>query len=200
MVIYVFFTYGGDVITPKNRTNSMAPVEQSNPFNALATLMAFVFLMGWGGPGWAANPTSDSAASESRVTYDLGLATGSYNSLNYTEAQLGLNYYFSDYFAWRNAGFYRFQTGMDNTMGIDTSLRGLFSLGGQPLGFSAFAGPGFRFVNRGDNAPFIEAGAAIKVAGFAVGAGVKSIFNNSVNPKSPNDTQIMILLSGAGSL
>ena len=139
-------------------------------------------------------------ADDTKLTYDLGLASGRANQVTYTEAQLGLNYYFNDYLAWRNAGFYRFQSGTSDVVGIDTSARGILSLGGQPLGLAAFAGPGMRFVNRGDNAPFVEVGAAIKVAGFAIGAGAKSILNSWVNSRMENDTQIMLILAGAGSL
>ena len=135
-----------------------------------------------------------------KLTFDVGLASGSVNSKSYTEANAGLSYYFVDYMAWRNAAFYRFVSGSQNVFGIDTSLRGILALGDQPLGFTAYAGPGIRFVNIGDNAPFVEAGAAFKLAGFAIGAGVKQIYNNLVNRSSENDTQFMIILAGAGAL
>lgn len=135
-----------------------------------------------------------------RITYDIGLSAGSVNNVSYTEANLGVNLYFLEYFAWRNAGFSRFITGQDNIYGLDTSLRGIFSAGNSAGGFTAFAGPGWRFVTRGDSPPFAEAGVVVKLAGISLGGGVKSFYNSAIRSGAEDDTQYFIILSGGGSL
>jgi hypothetical protein len=139
------------------------------------------------------------AQSESELTYDIGLSSGRTNNVSYTEANVGLNYKFLDYLAWRNSVFARFGTG-DTIFGLDSSLRGLASIGDRDLGLSAFLGPGFRFVSKGDNAPFIEGGVVFNAKGLAIGAGAKSIFNSAVQPGAPDDTQIFLILAGGGAI
>lgn len=134
-----------------------------------------------------------------RFTYDLGGATGSTNGTTYTEVDFGVTTYFVSFLAWRNALFYRFLSGSDNVYGLDTSVRGVLGLGGRALGLTLFAGPGYRFVNAGLNAPFLEGGAVFKLAGLAIGLGAKTIYNATVSPGTPNDNQIFLILSGGGS-
>src|SRR4051812_49412132 len=109
------------------------------------------------------------AASEepSELTYDLGVSSGSTNNHSYTEAGFGLNYHFMDYLAWRNALFGRFISGQDSVYGIDTSLRGQVAFGDRQMGLSAFLGPGYRFVTKGDNAPFAEGGVILNAGGIS---------------------------------
>lgn len=135
-----------------------------------------------------------------RITYDVGLSAGNANNVSYTEANLGINAYFMDYFSWRNSIFSRFITGQDNIYGLDTSLRGIFSAGNSAGGFTAFAGPGWRFVSRGDSAPFAEAGVVVKLAGISLGGGVKSVYNSAIRQGAENDTQYFLILAGGGSL
>ncbi|MES2857121.1 MAG: hypothetical protein V4692_14730 [Bdellovibrionota bacterium] len=137
---------------------------------------------------------------DSTLTYDIGLSTGRVNDVSYTEANLGFNYKFLDYVAWRNALFGRFASGADSVYGIDTSLRGMISFGDRQMGLSAFLGPGFRFVTKGDNAPFAEGGVVLNAAGISIGAGAKSIFNSAVRNGAQNDSQIFLILAGGGAL
>jgi hypothetical protein len=134
-----------------------------------------------------------------RFTYDLGASSGSVDGLTYTEIDLGLNTFFIDWLAWRNAVFYRFQSGASSVYGLDTSVRGVLGVGGRSLGMTLFAGPGFRFINQGQNAPFVEGGIIAKVAGLALGVGAKTIFNSMASSGSPDDHQIFLILSGGGS-
>jgi hypothetical protein len=134
------------------------------------------------------------------LTYDLGASTGQVNDVNYTEVNAGLNYHFMDYVAWRNALFGRFMTGQDSIYGIDTSIRGEVSFGDRQLGLSAFIGPGYRFVSKGDNAPFAEGGVILKAAGLMIGAGAKAIFNSVVHTGAEDDRQIFLILGGGGSI
>lgn len=135
-----------------------------------------------------------------RATYDLGFSVGSVGDIDYSELNLGLNYFFKSWLAWRNALFYRFNSEIDSVYGLDTSLRALFSTDLNVASLSVFGGPGFRFVSKGDNVPFAEAGLVIKTAGFAIGGGVKSFFNKMVDSDAENDTQYFISLSGSGQL
>jgi hypothetical protein len=135
-----------------------------------------------------------------KLTFDLGGSFGSIGNTNYSEFNLGLNAYVYDWLAWRNALFARFATGYDTIYGLDSSVRGIFSLSGGIAGFTIFAGPGFRFVNKGSNVPFAEAGLVLKLIGIAIGGGVKVLLNSWAISGAPNDTQYFIILSGGGSL
>lgn len=136
-----------------------------------------------------------------RLTYDLGGSFGSTGKVNYNEVDLGLNLYFTHYLALRNAVFARFVSGFDPVLGLDTSLRGILNLDLGPVGgITTFAGPGYRFVNEGNNAPLGEAGLILKLLGFAIGGGVKVILNSWAVNGAANDTQYFIILSGGGSL
>jgi hypothetical protein len=135
-----------------------------------------------------------------RITYDLGASTGQFLGRSYTEATLGVNLYFNEYFAWRNAGFARFVQDRENVYGLDSSARGVFSAAGSGLGFTVFGGPGYRFVNRGDHAPFAEAGLVLRAGGLSVGGGVKTLMNSWVRSGAENDTQYFLILAGGGTL
>jgi len=130
------------------------------------------------------------------LTFDLGLSTGAVNNVSYTEVNLGLNAYFKEWLAWRNALFGRFPSSGNTVYGLDSSVRGILHL---PI-LTAFAGPGYRIANEDQSAPFAEAGLVLKLAGISVGGGVKSIMNSWVKANAPNDTQYFLILSGGGSL
>lgn len=135
-----------------------------------------------------------------RVTYDIGLSAGSAGGRSYTEAALGLNAFFFKYFAWRNALWGRFADQTGNVYGIDTSLRGAYSMGNRAGGFTLFGGPGFRLPSKGDSAPFAEGGLVVRLAGLSLGAGVKSILNSWVRTNGENDVQYFLILAGGGTL
>ena len=136
-----------------------------------------------------------------RVTYDLGGSTGSVQGGgSYTEINLGLNLFFGEFLSWRNAVFGRFMSGVENIYGLDTSARGLLSLSGSALGLSIFAGPGYRFVTRGTHVPFAEAGLVVRLAGFSIGGGVKTLLTSWVHSGRANETQFFLILAGGGSL
>jgi hypothetical protein len=151
-------------------------------------------------PAQSESSESSGGGNEGRLTYDLGVSAGKVYDSSYLEANLGFNYYFIDWLAWRNAFFYRFVDQADDLYGIDTSARAIGNLDLGIGGLTAFAGPGFRFVNKGKNAPFVEGGLVLKFAGLAIGGGVKTIFNDFADKDLENDTQFFIILSGAGSL
>lgn len=138
--------------------------------------------------------------SDAQLTFDIGLSSGTVNEKSYTEANVGFNYRFLDWMAWRNSIFGRFGSDIDSVYGIDTSLRGLASIGDRQMGASAFLGPGYRFVTKGDNVPFVEGGVVLSVGGISVGGGAKALFNSAVRPGAENDSQFFIILAGGGTL
>jgi hypothetical protein len=151
----------------------------------------------------AAQAASDEGAEGSgleRITYDLGASGGTYNGNSYSEVDLGVNLYLSRYLAWRNAGFGRFQTGVDNLYGLDTSMRAIADADLGSVGFTAFVGPGFRFVTKGDHVPFVEGGLLFKLGGLAIGGGVKQLAYSWLGGSRVNDTQTFFILAGGGSL
>lgn len=140
------------------------------------------------------------SSSAPRLTFDLGVSAGSIGDENYTELQLGLNWFLKNWFAWRNAAFYRAIEG-DDYYGLDTSARLFhFFLWGEESGATLFGGPGYRFASEGDHLPFAEGGLVLKLGGFAIGGGVKSFFPDLIGSNQDTDTQFFIILSGAGAL
>ncbi len=135
-----------------------------------------------------------------KKTFDLGLATGSVNNFNYTEADLGLNLYFNPYLDFRNAVFAKFISGAENIYGLDSSMRGVLNLDLEAVGMTTFLGTGVRFQSRGSTVPFAEGGLVFRLVGFAIGGGAKRIFNSAVNSSVSDETQYFIILSGGGSL
>ena len=176
---------------------------------AIAALSLCLFPSFALGRGAAApSPSSSDGDDGFHLTYDIGASTGSTRSTSggvttdrtYSEASLGINAFFSNWFAWRNAGFGRFSTGVDTVYGLDSSFRLMADVGDRQLGASAFLGPGYRFVTNGDSAPFAEAGLTIHLAGLSIGGGAKRVFNTVIRPNVPDDTQYFITLSGSGRL
>lgn len=136
-----------------------------------------------------------------RITYDIGISSGSSNNISYTEANLGLNWWFHESFAWRNSFFGRFQTGLENIYGLDTSIRGSHTMElGEASSVNVFLGPGWRFVNKGKNAPIAEGGVVMRLGGLSIGGGVKAVFNKVVDKSMEDDIQYFIILGGGGTL
>jgi hypothetical protein len=184
-------------LIPKASADLMASMNTDFKF-PIALLIAVLFF--WLNPSPVRADSGNSDFGIERITFDLGASFGSYNNHNYTEAELGLNLYFSPHLDWRSAVFARFPDGQQNIFGIDESLRAIASLGTNALGFTAFAGPGYRFATVGDSAPFFEGGAVVKISGFAIGVGAKSILDSWVRTSAANDTQIFLILAGGASL
>lgn len=139
-------------------------------------------------------------ASYNKLTWDLGVSSGASGGRSYTEGSLGLNYFFMDWLAWRNAVFARFTT-PENVYGLDSSLRAFANLGlTEKSSLTLFGGPGYRFMTKGTNTPFLEGGVVAKLGGFNIGGGLKHFMLKSVDAKLEDETQYFIILSGGGSL
>jgi len=140
-----------------------------------------------------------------RLTYDLGASAGSYGGVDYSEINLGLNWYFADWIAWRNAVFARQGTGQ-STAGLDTSIRFEYNNRGPDFGMKAFAGPGYRFASKSMSAAFAEAGLIFHFGGLAIGAGAKSMHYSNPGEDSRGtalprqDTSFFLILGGGGVL
>ena len=142
-------------------------------------------------------PTADGVG----ITYDLGVSSGKDTNDNaYTEANIGLNLQ-RKYLAWRNALFGRFVTGQENVFGLDSSIRGILEdQTGETIGYHFFAGPGYRFVTKGQNLPFAEAGLILRLGGVSIGGGFKAFFNELIDKNQKNETQYFIILGGGGRI
>jgi hypothetical protein len=152
--------------------------------------------------------TAALAEEQGRVTWDLGVASGKYQSstppnddVTFAEGDLGVNWFFLDYLAWRNAVFVRFPTGEKTVEGLDTGLRlqGRVDFGARS-GLNVFTGAGYRFETLGGNVPFGEAGLSIQVAGLTIGGGAKVFFEKLINASTPTYVQYFLILSGSGVL
>jgi hypothetical protein len=158
-------------------------------------VVLFVSTQAWG----SLVPTNETR--QGRVTYDVGVSSGKSNDISYTEMNLGLNWWFHESFAWRNSFFGRFQTGVDNIYGLDTSIRGSHTVElGEESSMNLFLGPGWRFVNEGKNAPIAEGGLVMKLGGLSIGGGAKAVFNKVVDKTMEDDIQYFIILGGGGTL
>lgn len=151
--------------------------------------------------------TKQSSSEGSRLTYDLGFSNGSYSGASYTELNLGLNWFLSDWMIWRNSIFSRQSSVQEGrASGLDSSLRFQYSMNDGDLGFQAFAGPGYRFSSKSYSAAFAEAGATVKIKGLTLGLGAKTMVytspgEDSTGSKNPNqDTSYFIILGGGGTL
>lgn len=149
---------------------------------------------------------------QSKFTYDFSFSTGNNKVLKsgtvdeivdstYSEFNLGLNYHYSSFLAWRNALFYRSQSEADNFYGLDTSGRAGFAFGSGAMGLSAFGGAGYRFVSEGDSAPFYEVGFVTRLLGMTFGLSYKEVLNKLVNDDDniENDQIFGISLAAKGA-
>ncbi len=141
----------------------------------------------------------DTRRSAPQFSWDLGAAAGSYDNRTYSEVQLGVNWYFLNWLAWRNAGFMRF-VNPENIYGLDTSMRASVSPNIlHAVGFTLFGGPGYRFQSKGDAVPFLEGGLELHMFGLNIGGGAKSLMYSLNDSKKSNDVQYFLILSGSGS-
>jgi hypothetical protein len=135
-----------------------------------------------------------------QLSLDVGASSGSVNGVSVSEMNVGVNAQFAEFFTWRNSGFARFQTGTENVYGLDTSLRAGIDVGDEAMSFSAFAGPGWRFVSKGTSAPIVEGGLGFRTGGLHIGGGAKVIMNSVAVSGASNETQYFITLAGGTSL
>ena len=147
------------------------------------------------------------ATTVSPLTYDVGFSTGSYAGNSYSEMHLGLNWYFWEYFNWRNSAFTRSGKNVESATGLDSSLR--FETrddGADSIGYHIFAGPGFRFSSQSNSAYFAEAGSTLRLGGLSIGAGFKHLNyvrpgNDSTGAELPKgDTNVFLIIAGGGAL
>jgi hypothetical protein len=140
-------------------------------------------------------------------SYDIGASTGSENGNSYSELNLALNWYWTDWLNWRNALFTRFGSNVTSVSGLDSSFLASYDLSTDDgtFGVKAFAGPGVRFASANNNAALAEAGIIFKLGGIQLGGGARylSYFNtreDKYNVELPkNETQYFIVLAGGGA-
>ncbi len=136
-----------------------------------------------------------------RFSIDLGGSSNFNQDSSVFEANVGVNYYVMRWLVWRNAPFYRSQTGMNAAFGLDSSLQGVFrerlAEGIEP---NLRLGGGYRVINiGGSSAPFLEGGAGLNVQGITVGASAKRIFHSVVTTGMANETLYSLTFSGGTS-
>lgn len=143
---------------------------------------------------------------QAELTYDLSGASGTRYGETYSEVHLGLNYYPSKFFNWRNSVFSQFGSEIDPVYGLDSAaLLNLSHYNQQrTLGVELYAGPGVRVATEKANAGFGKAGVTFALGGLRIGGGVQSFhyFEERVDNQNrtlpQNETQYFIILSGGG--
>jgi hypothetical protein len=133
------------------------------------------------------------------VQFDISGSAGNYNGHSYTELNAGLNLNFTDWLTWRNAVFKRMTAGLDDTTGLDSSIRLYKDLDG----ITVYAGPGYRWASDSTkNALLGEAGANLNVGRITLGAGAKYLrydqaqFDSSGAEIKRDDLSYFIAVSG----
>lgn len=136
-----------------------------------------------------------------RFSYDFGVAAGSANSSSFFELSVGLNTFFTNWFIWRNAAFYRLGDADQSFAGLDTSarLRRLTPVSEDGL-INFYIGTGYRFVTKGSNVPFVESGLGYYGPSVSLGLGLKMLLNSMVVDGAENTLIFSLLLSGGGGL
>jgi hypothetical protein len=147
----------------------------------------------------AAREDSEDSDDFNRFSLSLSVATGSTDHQNYAEAHLGLGYYFMRWLEFQNSLFTTLG-GELSYSGLDSSLRGVLKACLTPaFRVHAFGGPGYRFISKGTNVPFVEAGLITGILGFSIGGGVKSFLYSSIDSRDNNENQYFLILSGGTS-
>jgi hypothetical protein len=135
-----------------------------------------------------------------RWTFDIQGASNLSNQRMAYEAHLGVNYHFTSWLIWRNSPFYRYETGLASQFGLDTSIKGQQSFSLAPeFSPSASVGAGYRLINTGAHAPFVEGGVSARVQGLSVGANVKAVFNSVARPGASTELIYGVQFSGSAS-
>lgn len=140
--------------------------------------------------------------------FDVSGSSGNYNGSTYSEINLGLNLNFTDWLTWRNAGFKRFTSGgLNDSSGLDSSVRFTLDTHFDGGGLSFFAGPGYRWANPAkQNGIFGEGGASIHLGRFSLGAGAKYLrydqaqYDSNGNELKRDDISYFITVAGGAGL
>ncbi|WP_413560165.1 hypothetical protein [Bdellovibrio sp. HCB209] len=147
-------------------------------------------------------------SSSANMSYDLSGGFGTYNGNSYTEIDLGLNWYLTDYLNWRNSVFTQFGSSIDTVYGLDTAAifgTGFYTSSGG-AGVELFAGPGLRFANEDASGYFGKAGLIFAIGGLRIGGGAQvTKYYESRHDKygyrmPDEEVQYFIILAGGGSL
>lgn len=147
------------------------------------------------------------AASDSHFTYDLSGSSGTRDGASYSEVHLGLNWFMTDWFNWRNSIFTQFGTNIKSVSGLDSEALLKFDAYTQSraLGVEFYAGPGVRMASEQSNAVFGKAGVTLALGGLRIGGGVQALHyledrvDSNNNMLNKDEVQTFITLSGGGS-
>lgn len=139
-------------------------------------------------------------------TYDVSGSSGVTNGNSYSEINLGLNWYLTEWLNWRNAIFSRFGSNIKTINGLDSSiLAGIQAFNDdRSLGFQAYVGPGVRVASDKNTAATADAGVVFTLAGLRLGVGAKALryLENRIDKTGgslPKDeTLYYVVLAGGG--
>ncbi|MEK2690125.1 hypothetical protein [Bdellovibrio sp. GT3] len=143
-----------------------------------------------------------------KLSYDVSGGVGTYNGNTYTEIDVGLNWYLTNYLNWRNSLFTQFGSSIDNVYGLDTAAifgTSFYNDAGK-LGIEGFIGPGLRFANEDASGYFGKGGLIFAIGGLRIGGGAQvtkyyDTRRDKFGFKMPEEeVQYFIIISGGGSL
>lgn len=144
--------------------------------------------------------------SSKQFTYDLSASSGTTNGNNYSEVNLGLNWYLTEWLNWRNSIFSRFGSNIKSVSGLDSSILAgtqVFS-DDRMFGVQAYIGPGVRLASEKNTAATADAGVIFTLAGLKLGVGAKALQyfetreDSSGGSLPKSESQYYIVLAGGG--
>lgn len=140
---------------------------------------------------------SDADSGFDRWRYDFSAAFGSNAAGEFYELSGGLEYFFIRQLSWRNAPFYRIQSG-NNSYGLDTTIRGNLTIEGPPR-IAFMVGAGGRFTSEALHVPVAEVGLRTSIGGSNIGGSVKVLMHELVRDGVANEVVLSLNISGGGS-
>jgi hypothetical protein len=134
-----------------------------------------------------------------RWNIQIGASSGSSLGRSYTEANVGVGYYFYRWLEFYNAFFARLNSQPETLYGLDSSLRLVFKSGvGSVAHIHLFGGPGYRIATNSEiSTLFTEFGVIGTLAGFSLGGSLKTFYYQMRDGSRSNENQYSIILAGS---
>ena len=136
------------------------------------------------------------------ITYDFNVGSRFVGDSISIEAALGFNFYFLKWLSLREAVFYH-QLGSQNSLGLDSSLEGSYTIGNDIFRFTPSLGAGYRIETIRMGTPFAEGGISLHLGrGISFSISAKRLFYSLIDKSQDDETIISIggNLAGGGRI
>ncbi len=134
-------------------------------------------------------PETESPNFFDRITYDFNVGSRLQNESISIEAAFGLNFHFLSWLSIREAVFYHKLANSDNSLGLDSSLRGSYRVGGDHFSMTPTIGAGYRIETLREGVPFAEGGLRLNIGGgLSIGLSAKRLFYSVIDKNRADET------------